>query len=93
MVLLLAYVQHVQVTGVTAVATLRLVFRVARFNAERTFSLDPANSARGTLMAEAALRRPRSLRIVVTTCLCFPLRPCDISDCTVVLKYIGAVLA
>jgi hypothetical protein len=35
-----------KVAGVTAVATLRLAFRVARFNAERAFSLDSANSVR-----------------------------------------------
>src|ERR1700751_2595615 len=75
-----------------AVATLRPAFRVARFNAERTLSLDSANSASGTLSAESALKLSRSLRIVVTICLCFPLRPCGTSDCTMVLKCDGAFL-
>jgi hypothetical protein len=39
------------------VATLRLAFLVARFNAERTFSLESAKSASGTLMAEPAVLR------------------------------------
>jgi hypothetical protein len=43
-----------KVAGVTAVATLRLAFRVARFNAERLFLwILPILS--GTLMAEPAL--------------------------------------
>lgn len=74
-----------------AVSTLRPAFRVARFRAERTFSLESANSASGTLIAEPAFNPSRSLRIVVTICLCFPFRPCGTSACTIVLKCIGAV--
>src|SRR5208282_5539662 len=58
-----------------AVATFRPALRVARFRAERIFSLKPTSSVNGTLMAAPALRRSRSLRIVVTMSLCFPLRP------------------
>src|SRR5689334_987877 len=75
-----------------AVATLRPAFRVARFSAERTFSFDSVNSAKGTLSAAPAFSWSRSLRIAVTICLCFPLRPCGTSNCTMVAKCIGAVL-
>jgi hypothetical protein len=74
-----------------AVATLRPAFRVARLSAERTFSFDSTNSASGTLMAEPAFKPSRSLRIVVTISLCFPLRPCGTSDCTIVLKCVAAL--
>src|SRR5208282_4320561 len=44
-----------------AVATVRPALRVARFRAERTFSLLSANSAKGTLMAEPSFSMSRSL--------------------------------
>jgi hypothetical protein len=69
-----------------AVATLRPAFRVARFRAERTFSLLSVNSAKGTLRAEPSANPSRSLRIVETICLCFPLRPCGTSTFAIVLK-------
>ena len=63
-----------------AVATVRPAFRVARFRADRTFSLLSTNSARGTLMAEPSFSLSRSLRMVATICLCFPCRPCGTLD-------------
>ena len=67
-----------------AVATFGPAFRVARFSAEQTFSLDSINSASGTLSAEPDFRPSRSLRIVRTICLFFPFRPWGTSDCTIV---------
>src|SRR5208337_3718750 len=73
-----------------AVATVRPAFRVARFRAERTFSLLSAKSAKGTLMAELSCSLSRSWRIMDTICWCFPFRPCGTFACAIVLKWPGA---
>jgi hypothetical protein len=76
-----------------AVATLRLTFRVARLSAERTFSLLSASSPNGTFKADPSFSRSRSLRIVETICLCFPVRPCGTSACATDSKCIGFLAA
>src|SRR5262245_49696378 len=72
-----------------AVTTLRPDLRVARFNAERTFSLLSAKSASGTFSAVPLRTRSRSETILPTICLCFPLRPWGTSVCRIDLKFIG----
>src|ERR1700730_1226608 len=57
-----------------AVATFFLAFRVARFSAERTFSLMSPNSAKGTLRAAPSLSSSRSRKIAETIVLCLPFR-------------------
>src|SRR4029077_15199567 len=69
-----------------AVATRRLDFRVARFSAERTFSLVSPSSAKGTLKAAPSPRLSRSRRIAVTIFLCFPFRERGTSTTAIVLK-------
>src|SRR4029077_19952699 len=74
-----------------AVATFRPALRVARFNADLTFSLLSTNPAKGILSATPPATWARSDRILLTTCLCFPLRPWGTSSCAMVLKFIGAL--
>jgi len=75
-----------------AVATVRPAFRVARFRAERTFSLLSTNSAKGTLIAEPPCNLSRSLSMVDTIFWCFPLRPCGTLACNIVLKWPGTLV-
>src|ERR1700719_799222 len=70
-----------------AVATLSLALRVARFNADRTFSLLFPRSARGTRSAEPSFSWPRSRKIMETTFLFLPDRECGTSPRSRVLKF------
>jgi hypothetical protein len=69
-----------------AVATSRLDFLVARFSAERTFSLESQRSAKGTLKATPSPSWSRSRRIAVTIFLCLPFRDRGTSTMAIVLK-------
>src|ERR1700680_5173610 len=69
-----------------AVATFRLACRVARFNAERTFSFVFPSSSKGTLRAAPSLSWSRSRRIMETIFLCLPSREWGTSPRSRVLK-------
>src|SRR5579872_2576151 len=70
-----------------AVATLSLALRVARFKADRTFSLVFPSSARGTRRAEPSFNWSKSRRIMDTTFLFLPDRECGTSPRSSVLKF------
>src|SRR5580658_5307886 len=66
-------------------------WRVARFSAERMFSLVSGNSSSCTFKAVPGLRRSISLNSVEMIFLCLPSRPFGTSPCRIDWKFIDGV--
>jgi hypothetical protein len=88
--LLLVAFQTYKNCSSVAVATFSFAFRVARFKAERTFSLVSPSSIKGTRRAAPAFSWSRSRRIIVTIALCLPFRERGTSPRSSVLKWAAA---